>query len=351
MEENQHRLTQFSQGAGCGCKIDATVLKSIIGETTHGNAWPNLLVGNHTNDDAAAMLMHNGKVILSTTDFFTPVVDDPEHYGRIAAANAMSDVYAMGGKPLMALAILGWPVDVLPTSMAARVLDGARAICTEAGIPLAGGHSVHTKEPLFGLSVTGETDEAHLKRNNTAQPGDIIYTTKPIGTGVLCTALKRGQLEEAYYHTLVQQMETLNSIGSSLAAISGVTSMTDITGFGLIGHLLEMMESASVFASVEYHQIPVMPGVLHSIGQKMIPDATYRNWNSYNAYIHFEPGVDVMQAFNLLPDPQTNGGLLFTCKPEATDEVEALFNKDLTQRLYPIGTVEASGNKRIRVLP
>lgn len=351
MTASEHRLTQFSQGAGCGCKIDATVLKSIIGSGPHGNEWPNLLVGHHTNDDAAAWLWQDDKVILSTTDFFTPVVDNPEHYGRIAAANAISDVYAMGGKPLMALAILGWPVDVLPASVAARVLDGARAVCTEAGIPLAGGHSVHTKEPLFGLSVTGEAEASHVKRNNTAQPGDIIYTTKAIGTGVLCTALKRGTLEPEYYQPLVQQMETLNSAGTALAALPGITSMTDITGFGLVGHLYEMMEGASVYASVEYHRVPVLPGVIHYIAQKMIPDATYRNWNSYNPHIHFEPGVDVMQAFNLLPDPQTNGGLLFTCRPDATEAVEELFNIHANQTLYKLGTVVAAGNKRIRIIP
>lgn len=351
MTGSELKLTQFSPGAGCGCKIDATVLKSIIGEHTSTDAWPDLLVGNHTNDDAAAMLWQNDTVLLSTTDFFTPVVDDPELYGRIAAANALSDIYAMGGTPLMALAILGWPVDVLPPSIATRVLDGARSQCAAAGIPLAGGHSVQTKEPLFGLSVTGSVQAKHLKRNNTAKPGDLIYTTKAIGTGVLCTTLKRAQLALEWYETLIQQMTALNVMGASLATLPGVTSMTDITGFGLAGHLLEMMEGASVYATIEYHRIPVLPGVLPCISEKMIPDATYRNWNSYGAHIHFEPGVDVMQAFNLLPDPQTNGGLLFTCTPDAKEMVEQHFQKNPEPTLYYLGVVEATGNKRIRILP
>jgi selenide, water dikinase len=344
------KLTQYSHGAGCGCKIAPAVLEQILKTNTQQQFTENLLVGNSTNDDAAAYDMGNGMALIATTDFFTPIVDDAYEFGRIAAANAISDVYAMGGKPVMAIAILGWPVEKLPVALAQQVLEGARSVCAEAGIPLAGGHSIDTTEPVFGLAVNGFCHIASLKRNNTAKEGDLLFLTKPVGVGILSTAQKRGLLGDEHRVQLTAQMAALNKTGEALGKIKGVTAMTDVTGFGLAGHLIEMAEGSGLSAELYYSAIPVCEGVKGYLAQRTVPDATFRNWNGYGSKIAFDAGVDVMEAFSLLPDPQTNGGLLVAVDPVATNEVTELFVKNgLQQFLRPIGKIVAKGEKVIVV--
>ena len=304
------KLTQFSHGAGCGCKIAPEVLETMLSSSVPQPNYPNLLVGNSSKDDAAVYDLGNGTALISTTDFFVPIVDDPFQFGRIAAANAISDVYAMGGKPIMALAILGWPVEKLAAEIAKEVIEGGRSMCLEAGIPLAGGHSVDTTEPIFGLSVNGLVDIAHLKQNNTAKQNDLLFLTKPLGVGILSTAQKRGLLSETDLAILIQQLNQLNKVGEALGKVKGVHAMTDVTGFGLIGHLMEMAEGSGLGAKVDYSKIKIIDASKEYLKQRIVPDATYRNWNAYSSQVSFEKGVDVMQAFSILPDPQTNGGIL-----------------------------------------
>ena len=344
------KLTKFSRGAGCGCKIAPKVLAEILTMNTIVGKHPNLLVGNSSNDDAAAYDMGNGMALISTTDFFMPVVDDAYDFGRIASANAISDVYAMGGKPVLAIAVLGWPVDKLPAALAQKVLEGSRAICAAAGIPLAGGHSIDATEPIFGLAVSGLVEINNLKKNNTAKSGDHIFITKPLGVGVLSTAQKRGLLKPEHLQAMIKQMTQLNSIGEALGKINGVTAMTDVTGFGLLGHLIEMAIGSGLSAEINYAALPVADGVKEYLAQRIIPDATYRNWNAYSADTGFEKGVNVMEAFNLLPDPQTNGGLLITVDESVVDEVTAVFNANgLSAFSRPIGKMTPTASKVIFV--
>lgn len=340
------RLTQYSRGAGCGCKIAPAVLQQILTTTIPEQHTKGLLVGNATADDAAVYDMGNGKALIATTDFFMPIVDDAYDFGRIAAANAISDVYAMGGSPVLALAILGWPVDTLPVALAQQALEGARAVCAAAGIPLAGGHSIDATEPILGLSVNGFCEITNLKRNNTANEGDLLLLTKPIGTGILATAMKRKQLVPEHYTTLITQLTTLNNIGAQLGQMQGVTAMTDVTGFGLAGHLIEMAEGSDLSAELYYNSIPVLDGTKTYLAQRIVPDATYRNWNGYNAKISFGSGVDVMEAFSLLPDPQTNGGLLIAVQPNAMPAVvELLTAHGYGAHTTPIGSMIAKSDK------
>ena len=348
--ENEIKLTQFSRGAGCGCKIAPAVLKEILETNTDQSQFSNLLVGNQTSDDAAAYDMGNGNVLISTTDFFMPIVDNAFDFGRIAAANAISDVYAMGGTPLMALAILGWPIEKIPVSVARQVLEGARSICQIAGIPLAGGHSIDSTEPIFGLSVNGICNNSNLKQNSTGNAGDYLFLTKPLGTGILSTAQKRGHITNEHLISLITSMTQLNAIGESLGKIKGVTAMTDVTGFGLAGHLIEMAEGNGLSAELYYSKLSLLEGTKEYLKQCIIPDATYRNWNACNSKISFEAGVDVMEAFSLLPDPQTNGGLLIAVDPESINEVLSLFrDQNLANHLEPIGRLTAKGEKTIVV--
>lgn len=304
-----------------------------------------LLVGNHSKDDAAVYDMGNGTALISTTDFFMPIVDDAFDFGKIAAANSISDVYAMGGKPLMAIAILGWPVEKLPVELAQKLIEGGRAICTEAGIPLAGGHSIDSQEPIFGLAVTGIVPIDNLKKNNTAQEGDYLFLTKPLGVGILSTAQKRGLLKEEHLPLMIEQMAALNKAGEELGRIKGVTAMTDVTGFGLLGHLIEMTEGSGLSAEIYYDKLPVAAGVKEYISQRIFPDATTRNWSSYSDKVKFEKGVNVMEAFTLLPDPQTNGGLLLSVKEESVAEVK----KVLGENIIPIGKMLAATEKMVYV--
>ena len=348
--EEKIRLTQFSKGAGCGCKIAPNVLQEMLSSKMPSIDFPNLLVGNSTNDDAAVYDIGGGKSIISTTDFFMPIVDDAFNFGQIASANAISDVYAMGGKPLMAVAILGWPIEKLSTELAREVLDGARDICSKAGIPLAGGHTIDTQEPMFGLAVTGMVDTSKIKKNNTSKEGDLLFITKPIGVGILATAQKRDVIEEAHLTKMISQMTTLNSFGEKLGQIEGISAVTDVTGFGLLGHCIEMAEGADLSIDLFYSKIPVIEGAKEYLSKRIVPDATYRNWNSYSTKTSFEKGVNVMEAFNLLPDPQTNGGLLFSVNPNALEEVIALLKQNgLDNFIEPIGEFVAKKEKAIEV--
>lgn len=344
------KLTQFSHGAGCGCKIAPAVLDTILKSATPSPDHKKLLVGNSSKDDAAVYALENGMALISTTDFFTPIVDDAFAFGRIAGANAISDVYAMGGKPILAIAILGWPIDKLSPELAQQVLEGARSVCAEAGIPLAGGHSIDTPEPIFGLAVSGLVSTEHLKKNNTAQEGDLLFITKPIGVGILSTAQKRGVLKEEYLEPMLTQLGKLNKAGEALGKIKAVHAMTDITGFGLLGHLIEMAEGSKLSATLHYNKVPVIAAAKEYLAQRIVPDATYRNWNSYSSKVAFAPGVNVMEAFNILPDPQTNGGLLIAVAPEAVAEVQKLFSDfGLADFIEPIGVMTVAGEKIVSV--
>lgn len=351
--EQQPRLTQYSHGAGCGCKIAPRVLEEILSGQLEISGHRQLLVGNSSKDDAAVYDLGNGSALISTTDFFMPIVDDPFDFGRIAAANAISDVYAMGGTPLMAVAILGWPVEKLPLEWARQIIEGGRNCCAAAGIPLAGGHSIDTTEPIFGLAVTGLMPVTHLKCNSTAHQDDLIFLTKPLGVGVLSTALKRGLLEEAHAEAMILQMAALNRCGEALGGIPGVSAMTDVTGFGLLGHLLEMAEGSGLGAEISYSAIPQVEGLSTYLAQRITPDATSRNWSSYGQKVQFEKGVNVLEAFSVLPDPQTNGGLLFAVSSGSVGEVQELLRKHgLEKHIQPIGRfVAQAGEKRIKVLP
>lgn len=344
------KLTQFSHGAGCGCKIAPQILEQIL---QSNSSFPNdkkLLVGNSSKDDAAVYDLGNGTALISTTDFFMPIVDDATDFGKIASANAISDVYAMGGKPLLAVAILGWPVEKLPVGLAQKVLEGAREICLQAGIPLAGGHSIDSTEPIFGLAVTGIVDIKNLKQNNTAKEGDYLFLTKPIGVGILATAQKRGLLSDKLLQLLTTQLTALNSIGEQLGKLNSVTAITDVTGFGLLGHLIEMAEGSNLSAEIYYNKLPILDGATDFLKQRIVPDATYRNWNSYSTKVSFDKGVNVLEAFNLLPDPQTNGGLLIAVNSTKIEEVKERFTQNGLQNfIEPIGRFISKEEKVILV--
>lgn len=348
MQNELIKLTQHAHGAGCGCKIAPQVLEKILKSDQPAHPFKNLLVGNSLNDDAAVYQLNDTDALIATTDFFTPIVDDPFTFGKVAAANAISDVYAMGGTPLLALAILGWPVEKLPISAAQQVLEGAREICAEANIPLAGGHSIDSPEPIFGLSVNGRVPVKHLKQNNTAQEGDYLLLTKPLGVGVLATAAKRGKITPDDLTTLHLQLTQLNSIGEELGKLDQVHAMTDVTGFGLGGHLIEMAEAAGVSAELDYHSIPKVNGLDHYLAQNILPDATFRNWNAMSEKIQFEPTADALEGFKLLPDPQTNGGLLIAVAPENLTAVQDLLQaKGYADFCRPIGQFIAKSEKVI----
>jgi len=312
---NDIKLTQYSHGSGCGCKIAPKVLNDILHTEIQLPADDNLLVGNDSRDDAAVYDMGNGTAIISTTDFFMPIVDDAFDFGRIASANALSDIYAMGGTPLMAISILGWPVDKIPNLVAQRVLEGSREICREAGITLAGGHSIDSPEPIFGLAVTGSIDKKNLKQNNTAQPGDTLYLTKPLGIGILSTAQKKGFLKKEHLDMASQQMVELNRLGQKLGAIEEVHAITDVTGFGLLGHLTEMCQGSGTRAILFYDHVPQLPDLPWYLENQSIPGGTHRNWNSYGEHIGELTEVQKL----ILCDPQTSGGLLVSVKDEYAD--------------------------------
>ena len=348
--ESEIRLTKYAHGAGCGCKISPMVLEEIL-QGNKSDLFPNLLVGNDKKDDAAVLQFNEEEALISTTDFFTPIVDDAFLFGKVAAANALSDVYAMGGTPTLALAVLGWPVEKLPSSLANKVIKGAIEVCKEAGIPLAGGHSIDAVEPFFGLSVNGIIKLVNLKRNDTPNEGDYIFITKPIGIGILTTAAKRDVLleeDEKHLHQVIQQ---LNKIGKELAKFESVTAMTDVTGFGLAGHLLEMLDNQELSAEIFADKIPVLPNLEYYMNKFIVPDATYRNWKAYSEQIEIKPEVNGAHMFHLLPDPQTNGGIMFCVKPEGLEEIkDFLKSNNYGDFIDSIGRIVSKQEKRIVVV-
>lgn len=342
------KLTEYSRGAGCGCKIAPKKLQEIL----HGSAAipdGKLIVGNSDSDDAAVVDLGNETLLISTTDFFTPIVDDSFAFGKIAAANAISDVYAMGGTPLVAIAILGWP-EKIPLAYAQKVLAGGRAMCTQAGISMAGGHSIESTEPFFGLAVNGLVTVKNLKRNNTAREGDLIYLTKPLGIGVLSAAQKRKLISTADAYFLIEELCKLNSIGAAFGAIEEVSAMTDVTGFGLAGHLSEMAKGSGLAASIGFQQLPIYENAAAWIKKGVIPDATYRNWTAFGDGIEIEKSVAYMEAFSILPDAQTNGGLLIAVHPDGAAKVESAMNQaGLEAYAKPVGQFITKQEKLIIV--
>ena len=308
----QYKLTEYSHGAGCGCKLSPGVLAEIIGVYGDVPEFPNLLVGNDTKDDAAVVSLDGKTAIVSTTDFFMPIVDDAADFGAIAATNAISDIYAMGAEPIMAIAILGWPIDKIPGSVASEVMIGARTICAEAGIPLAGGHSIDSPEPIFGLAVTGKVSVEHIKKNTDGKAGDLLYLTKPLGIGIVTTAQKKKLVEDKDLVTAKKSMTTLNKIGQELGKLNYVHALTDVTGFGLGGHLLEVCDAGNVSATVHKEQLPVFDFVEKYLAKDCVPGGTNRNWKTYGERISLVNEDD----YKLIADPQTSGGLLVSIDPE-----------------------------------
>jgi selenide,water dikinase len=335
----EFKLTEYSHGAGCGCKIAPNILEQMLKSDLSVQTDENLLVGNSTKDDAAVYAIGNNQAVISTTDFFMPIVDDPFDFGRIAAANAISDIYAMGGTPTMAIAILGWPINKLPVEVARKVIDGGRQACKEAGILLAGGHSIDAPEPIFGLAVTGMVSVDKLKRNDTATPECRLYLTKPLGIGILTTAQKKKLLSAEHSHIALDTMCQLNTLGAEIARIDGVKALTDVTGFGLLGHLTEMCEGSRVNAQIWFDRVPRLEAVDHYLAQGCIPGGTLRNFDSYGHKI--APMTEFQR--NILCDPQTSGGLLIAVEPSAEDEL-----KTITRRagldLEPLGTLSEPGD-------
>ncbi len=341
----EYKLTQYSHGAGCGCKIAPSVLSSILKSNLTPYTDSKLLVGNDSRDDAAVYDLEDGTAIISTTDFFMPIVDDAFTFGKIAAANAISDIYAMGGKPLLAIAILGWPVDKIPVEEASKVMDGGRQACKEAGIVLAGGHSIDSPEPIFGLAVTGKVDINKIKRNDTAKEGCLLYLTKPLGVGILSTAQKQGKLKQEHEFIAPKLMSQLNIVGEKLAQLNGVEAMTDVTGFSLIGHLSEMCEGSKLSAEIEYNKIPKLDVLKEYIDQNCIPGGTHRNWNSYGKQVEL---MDERHKL-IVCDPQTSGGLLLAVDPAEQDNIEG-FLKEQNIDAKPFGKLISSNDKLISVV-
>ncbi|TXH69372.1 MAG: selenide, water dikinase SelD [Thiothrix sp.] len=342
------RLTEYSHGAGCGCKISPAVLDLILESQLPAEVYPSLLVGNSSRDDAAVYDLGNGTAVISTTDFFMPIVDDPFTFGCIAATNAISDIYAMGGKPLMAIAIFGWPLDKLPPEVGKLVIEGGRKACQAAGIPLAGGHSIDAPEPIFGLAVTGIVQTKHLKQNSTAQAGDKLYLTKPLGIGILTTAQKRKILLPEHSHLAIETMCQLNDLGAKLGELTYVHALTDVTGFGLAGHLREVCEGSGLQAVLEFAQIPLLPAIHEYLDQDCTPGGTQRNYASYG-YV-FAKDLPLRQQ-QILCDPQTSGGLLIAVDPQYEGEFLAL-TQQAGFHLKSIGSLQAAiqGQTLIQVL-
>jgi selenide,water dikinase len=312
VETENIKLTQFSHGAGCGCKIAPDVLEKMLHTEIEQVKFRSLLVGNESKDDAAVFDIGNGTCIISTTDFFMPIVDDPFTFGSIASVNAISDVYAMGGEPIMAIAILGWPIGKISPEIAKSVLEGSREICANAGIPLAGGHSIDCPEPIFGLAVTGTVKNENLKRNDTAKANSLLYLTKPLGIGIITTAQKKGIVHEDHLKAAVDSMLRLNSLGRDFGTLPYVNAMTDVTGFGLLGHLCEVCEGSGLSAEIDIAKIPVFDFLDGYIKQKSTPGGTARNWNSYGRKV--SPLTEDQKS--ILADPQTSGGLLVSVNKE-----------------------------------
>jgi selenide,water dikinase len=338
------KLTQYSHGAGCGCKISPAVLDAMLHSDLPKASFPSLLVGNESKDDAAVYDIGDGTCIVSTTDFFMPIVDDALTFGSIASVNAISDVYAMGGEPFMAIAILGWPINKIAPEVAKEVLEGARKVCAEAGIPLAGGHSIDCPEPVFGLAVTGKVKKEHLKKNDTAKEGSLLYLTKPLGIGIITTAQKKGIVTKEHLKIAIDTMLTLNKLGAEFGKLPYVNAMTDVTGFGLLGHLCEMCEGSRLSAEIEFSKVPKFDFLDTYIQQKSMPGGTQRNWESYGHKIGSLG--DLQRA--ILTDPQTSGGLLLSIDAGKAPDFEG-FAKAKGIELRPFGKMVQSADKVILI--
>jgi selenide,water dikinase len=348
MAETTLRLTDLAHGGGCGCKLAPSVLSKILADVPAAAHFPGLLVGTETSDDAAVFKIDERHAAVATTDFFMPIVDDPFEFGRIAATNALSDVYAMGGRPMMALAVLGMPVDKLPVETVRDILAGGSSVCAAAGIPVAGGHSIDSPEPIYGLAVFGLVDPNRILRNSTARPGDRLILTKRLGIGIFSAALKKGQLDEDSYSEMLQSTTQLNAVGAELPAIAGVHAATDVTGFGLLGHGLEMCRGASLTARIEWANLPIFPSARRLAEAGLGTGASKRNWASYGEAVELPAGLPVWQR-DLLCDPQTSGGLLIACAPEALPDVLDLVRRRGFVHAAEIGALEP-GPARIRVM-
>jgi selenide,water dikinase len=333
------RLTSLSHGGGCGCKLAPAVLEKIIAGTVSGLTPPDLLVGVETSDDAAVYRINDTQAIVATTDFFMPIVDDPFDFGAIAATNAISDVYAMGGTPLFALALVGMPIDKLPVETIRRILEGGQSVCRRAGIPVAGGHSVDSVEAIYGLVVIGLVDPRHLKRNSSARPGDKIVLGKALGVGIYSAALKQDKLGDAQYRAMIDTTTKLNTPGPRLSRLDGVHALTDVTGFGLLGHLVEVCRGAGVRATVRWDALPFLPEADTLARGGNITGASGRNWAGYGDLIDL--GGRDKTARALLTDPQTSGGLLVTCTPAAVEDVLAAFHAEGFDRAAVIGEIQS----------
>ncbi len=319
------RLTSLSHGGGCGCKIAPGVLSEILKSTSQMVIPPELLVGIETADDAAVYLLNDEQALIATTDFFMPIVDDPYDFGRIAATNAISDVYAMGGTPIMALALVGMPINVLPLDTIGSILRGGQDVCRDAGIPIAGGHTIDSVEPIYGLVVLGLVHPSRVKKNSGAQAGDVVILSKPLGVGILSAALKKEKLDAAGYARMIEITTQLNKPGIALARMDGVHALTDITGFGLAGHGLELARGAKLKMQLDLAKIPLLPDVLALAEAGMVTGASERNWEAYGQEVALPAGISAAQQA-LLSDPQTSGGLLVTCSPETAEQVLACFH-------------------------
>jgi selenide,water dikinase len=341
------RLTSLSHGGGCGCKIAPAVLEQILSKADNPLLPKQLLVGIETSDDAAVYQINETQAIVATTDFFMPIVDNPYDFGRIAATNAISDVYAMGGTPLFALALVGMPVNTLPLETIRRILDGGESICREAGIPIAGGHTIDSVEPIYGLVAIGLVDPRNLKRNAGAKPGDKLVLGKPLGVGIYSAALKKQKLDDNGYAAMIASTTKLNKPGIRLGDIANVNALTDVTGFGLLGHLLEICKASGTAARVEFSSLPLMPNVLELAGQGFVTGASARNWSGYGDKVTLGSGIGDRERA-LLTDPQTSGGLLVACDPSAVADVLAVFHADGFTHAAVVGEI-AAGSPHINV--
>jgi selenide,water dikinase len=341
------KLTSFSHGGGCGCKIAPGVLAEILKKSSGFPVPKELLVGIETADDAAVYKLNDEQALIATTDFFMPIVDDPFDFGRIAATNAISDVYAMGGTPIMALALVGMPINKLPLETIGKIIQGGEAVCAEAGIPIAGGHTIDSVEPIYGLVVMGLVHPSKIKRNADARAGDVLILGKPLGVGVLSAALKKDVLGADGYAAMIANTTKLNKPGKLLAEMPGVHALTDVTGFGLLGHLLELARGANLSARLDMAAIPLLPGVLQLAHDGYFTGASGRNWDAYGKDVDLAEAITPAQRA-LLTDPQTSGGLLVSCDPGSVDEVLALFAREGFGSAAVIGRMEA-GAARVTV--
>jgi selenide,water dikinase len=338
------RLTAFSHGGGCGCKIAPAVLSELLAATPIRGLPKELLVGTETADDAAVYKLNDNQALIATTDFFTPIVDDPYDFGRIAATNAISDIYAMGGRPIFALAIVGMPLEKLPLPVIGKILAGGESVCAEAGIPIAGGHSIDVLEPIYGLVALGLADPKNVKRNSTAKAGDLLILGKPLGVGILSAALKKGQLSDAGYQAMIESTTKLNTPGEALSQMPDVHALTDVTGFGLAGHLLEICRGSKLSAQVDSSKLPVIAEALDWLKQGVATGASDRNWKGYGQDVVLPAGAPDWQR-KLVTDPQTSGGLLVACDPKAEKAVLAEFEKRGFAKAATIGKLSAGEAK------